>query len=341
MSRRLLLRVTAIAVLLLALLLLVGPFLVPVPPTAASAAPEELAGPNSRFVDVPFAGDTLTVHYEEAGEGEPTLMLLHGFASSTYSWREVLSALGESARTIAFDRPAFGLTERPLPETWQGDWQSENPYRPGAQGELTAGLLDQLGIDKAVLVGNSAGGSAAMLTALAYPERVEALILINPAVYNSGGRSPLLRWLANTPQMRHLGPLIARQVQGWGLDFARSAWHDPSRLDDTIWAGYQLPLGVADWDRALWEYTAAGTPSDLPARLAELDLPVLVIAGDDDRIVPTAESMRLAEELPNAQLVVIPACGHVPHEECPQAVLDAVHEFLTSLGAAKGSLLGS
>jgi pimeloyl-ACP methyl ester carboxylesterase len=335
MSRRLLLRVTAIAVLLLALLLLVGPFLVPVPPTDARAAPVELAGPNSRFVDVPFAGDSLTVHYEEAGEGGPPLVLLHGFAASTYSWREVLGALGESARTIAFDRPAFGLTERPLPETWQGDWQSQNPYRPTAQGELTVGLLDQLGIDKAVLVGNSAGGSAAMLTALAYPERVEALVLINPAVYNSGGRSPLLRWLANTPQMRHLGPLFARQVQGWGLDFARSAWHNPSRLDGTIWEGYQRPLQIADWDRALWEHTAAAAPTGLPDRLAELNLPILVIAGDDDRIVPTADSIRLAEELPNAQLVVIPSCGHVPQEECPQAVLDAVRTFLTSLPPVK------
>jgi pimeloyl-ACP methyl ester carboxylesterase len=75
--------------------------------------------------------------------------------------------------------------------------------------------------------------------------------------------------------------------------------------------------------------------------LAELDLPVLVIAGDDDRVVPTAESIRLAEELPNAQLVVIPACGHVPQEECPQAVLDAVQTFLSSLPVPPGPSTGS
>ena len=98
-----------------------------------------------------------------------------------------------------------------------------------------------------------------------------------------------------------------------------------------MWAGYQKPLQVANWDRALWELTASNEPSGLPARLAELDLPVLVITGDDDRIVPTEQSIRLASELPDAELVVVPACGHVPHEECPQAVMQAIEAFLANL----------
>jgi pimeloyl-ACP methyl ester carboxylesterase len=69
----------------------------------------------------------------------------------------------------------------------------------------------------------------------------------------------------------------------------------------------------------------------LDKRLSELKLPVLVITGDDDRIVPTQSSIRLAGELPNARLVVIPNCGHVPHEECPQAFMQAVAEFLNSI----------
>ena len=102
-------------------------------------------------------------------------------------------------------------------------------------------------------------------------------------------------------------------------------------MTDAIWEGYQKPLQAADWDRALWEMTAASAPSGLPARLAELTLPVLVITGDDDRIVPTEQSVKLANELPNAELVVVPACGHVPQEECPQVVLDAIQTFLAGL----------
>jgi pimeloyl-ACP methyl ester carboxylesterase len=331
MSRRFFLRVAIVVALLLIVLALFGPFLVPVPPLTGMSASAALAGPDSRFVDVPYAGDTLTVHYEEAGEGEPALLLLHGFAASTFSWREVLPALGEWGRTVAFDRPAFGVTERPLPESWQGDWTTQNPYTAQAQADLTVGVMDQLGIDRAVLAGNSAGGAVAMLTALEHPERVKALVLIDPAVYSGGNPVPGLRWIFNTPQMRHLGPLISRQIQGWGLDFARSAWYDPAKITDEIWAGYQKPLQMADWDRALWELTAANAPSGLPDRLAELTLPVLVISGDSDTIVPTELSVRLSEELPNAELVVVPACGHVPHEECPQTVLDAIQAFLTGL----------
>ena len=91
---------------------------------------------------------------------------------------EPFSQLGT---VIAFDRPAFGLTERPL------EWEGQNPYSPEAQVELVIGLLDHFGVDQAILVGNSAGGTIAMQAALTYPERVSALVLVDPAVYNGGG----------------------------------------------------------------------------------------------------------------------------------------------------------
>jgi pimeloyl-ACP methyl ester carboxylesterase len=316
-----------ILLILLAILLLVvavGPFLVPVPPLENTVPPRELAGPDSRFALV----DGLEVHYEQAGQGSPALVLLHGFAASTFSWREVIDPLAESATVVAFDRPAFGLTQRPLP----GQWQGQNPYSPEAQVDLTLGLMDELGIDRAVLVGNSAGGSVALLTALRQPERVQALVLVDAAVYGGGSRFPAwLEPLLRTPQARRLGPLAVRAIQDWGLDFGRSAWHDPSKITPEIWEGYTRPLQAQDWDRALWELTVASHDLDLGQRLDEVGMPVLVITGDDDRIVPTEQSLRLAAELPDAQLVVIPDCGHVPHEECPAAFLEAVRAFLADL----------
>jgi pimeloyl-ACP methyl ester carboxylesterase len=188
--------------------------------------------------------------------------------------------------------------------------------------------MDALGIERAVLVGNSAGGTLAILTALTYPERVEALVLVSPAVYVGGGTPAWLRPFLNTPQMRHLGPLLARQIQDWGVDFARSAWHDPEKLTPEIWEGYTKPLRAENWDRALWEVTRASRPLGLETRLGEVRVPVLVITGDDDRIVPTQQSVRLAGEIPGAQLAVIPECGHVPQEECPGPFLEAVEAFL-------------
>jgi len=178
-------------------------------------------------------------------------------------------------------------------------------------------------------VGNSAGGTVSALTALRYPERVPALVLADPAIFQ--GSSPA--WfgvLARTPQMQRLGPLMARQIQKWGRKFGESAWHDPSRLTDEIWQGYTKPLQAENWDRALWNLTAASGPTGLGEQLDRLQMPVLVLTGDDDRIVPTKQSVRLAGELPNAELVVFPNCGHVPQEECPDLFLEAVEKFLAS-----------
>jgi pimeloyl-ACP methyl ester carboxylesterase len=300
------------------------PLLIPVAPLEDVVPPRQLADPDSRFLPV----NGLAVHYKEQGEGELALVLLHGFGASVFSWREVMAPLAELGRAVAFDRPAYGLTERPLP----GEWEGENPYSPDAQVALTVGLMDALGIDRAVLMGNSAGGTVAMRTALAHPERVTALVLVDPAVYGTGGMVPRwLRPLLDTPQMRRLGPLIARRIRSWGLDFARSAWHDPALITDEVWEGYLKPLKAQDWDRALWESTRAARPSDLRERLGDLNLPVLVVTGDDDRIVPTERSVQLAAELPDADLVVIPTCGHVPHEECPGPFLGAVVPFLERL----------
>jgi pimeloyl-ACP methyl ester carboxylesterase len=319
-------RILLIMVALLVLVLLVGPFLIPVVPPANTRPPRELAGSDSRFVQL---GD-VEVHYQETGTGDQALILLHGFAASTFSWREVvepLARMGTGYRVVAFDRPAFGLTSRPLPE----EWTSGNPYSPEAQVELTIALMDTLGLDNAILVGNSAGGSVAMAVALRYPQRVAGLVLVDPAVYTGGRRRSWLLPLLRTPQMRRLGPLLVRNIQEWGEEFGRSAWHNPDLITPEIWEGYRRPLQADNWDRALWEFTVAPRSLHLPDHLAQLQLPTLVITGADDRIVPTEQSVRLAGELPQAALVVIPNCGHVPHEECPEPFLTAVQAFLAAL----------
>jgi len=320
--------IVLIIIIVLLLILLVIPLLIPVPPLEGTVPPEQLADPDSRFVDV----NGLRVHYKIAGQGEPALVLLHGFGASVFSWREVMEPLAESlaseiSTVIAFDRPAFGLTERPLP----GQWEGESPYGAEAQVELTVGLLDALGVEQAILVGNSAGGTIAMLTALTYPQRVQALVLVDAAVYAHGGLPSLVRLLASTPQMQRIGPLVARRIRGWGIDFARSAWHDPSKMTAEVWEGYLKPLQAENWDRALWELTRSSDSHNLDERLAEIRMPCLVITGDDDRIVPMEQSIRLADELPDAELVVIPDCGHIPHEECPEPFLQAVTDFLGGL----------
>jgi pimeloyl-ACP methyl ester carboxylesterase len=316
-------RILLIVLASLLVIVLVGPFLVPVPPAPGTVPVQQLADPDSQFVEI----NGLSVHYKMLGQGTdgPVFVLLHGFGASLFSWHAVMEPFSQYGTVIAYDRPAFGLTERPM--TWTG----QNPYSPQASVDLLLGLLDHFNVKKAILVGNSAGGTVAMQFTLQHPDRVQALILVDPAVYEGGGGPAWLRPFYNVPQINHLGPLFVRSIQKSGLDLIRMAWYDPAKITQATWDGYTRPLKADNWDRALWYFTAASQVSDLPQRLGEFTLPTLVITGEADKIVPTANTIQLADALPNAKLVIIPQAGHVPHEEQPALFMQAVDNFLTIL----------
>ena len=250
------------------------------------------------------------------------LVFLHGFTQTHHHWHRCALLIA-----AACGDPTVRLVDLP----GHGKSSGAGCDDTRAYAEAVIGLMDALGVDRAILVGNSAGGTVATMTALTYPERVQALVLVDAAIYTGGGTPPLLRPLFNTPQMQRIGPLIVRGIRDWGLEFGLSAWHDPEKIPPEFWDGYQKPLQAENWDRALWLLTSSSRQLDLEERLDELTLPTLVITGDDDRIVPTEQSIRLGEALPNADLVVLEACGHVPQEECPEPWLDAVVTFLRGL----------
>jgi pimeloyl-ACP methyl ester carboxylesterase len=312
-----------ITLIVLVLLLTVGPFLVPVPPLEGTVPESALADPDSKFVEV----NGLTVHYKEQGSGDTTFILLHGFGASVFSWHEVMDDFAARGRVIAYDRPAFGLTSRPMPDAWK---DGANPYSMESNVELLRGLMDVLGVEKAILVGNSAGGGVAVALSLRYPQRVDSLILVDPGV--GGGRGeqfpawilPIMR----TPQMRHIGPLLVRRISATGDDTIRLAWSDPSKVTPETIAGYRKPLQSNNWDRALYEFSFAPAYAQLRPQLPDLNLPVLVLAGQDDHIIPVDYITAIAGEIPGAKFVLMPHCGHVPHEECPAAFMQEVETFL-------------
>ncbi|NTV36373.1 MAG: alpha/beta hydrolase [Anaerolineaceae bacterium] len=310
--------------LVIVLLAMVVPMVIPVPALTDTVPAETLADVDSKFKSI----NGVQIHYKIQGSGEPVIVLLHGFGASTYSWRNVVEPLSKIGTVISYDRPAFGLTQRLMP----GEWTGQDPYSSAFQPKLLIRLLDELGFKNAILVGNSAGGTVAVQTAYEFPDRVTGLVLVDAAIYNGGGIPSWLRPLLSLPQADRLGILLTRNIREWGNDFLLRAWHDPTKITPEIMENYRKPLRVANWDWALWQLTKA-EPIAIPVkqRLDTLKLPVLVVTGDDDRIVDTKLSLQLAKDIQGSELAVFKDCGHVPQEECPEQFLPVVSQFIQKI----------
>jgi len=155
-------------------------------------------------------------------------------------------------------------------------------------------------------------------------------VMVDAAVYTNDSDNLFFKLLTSTPQGRHLGPLVSRSFLNNAGSLLDLAWHDPSEITPEMLEGYEKPLKANNWDRALWELTLARKKFDV-SKLGSINIPTLVISGDDDRIVPVEDSVRLSQEIPNAVLHVFPDTGHVPQEENPQEFLEVVLPFIESL----------
>jgi pimeloyl-ACP methyl ester carboxylesterase len=302
-----------------------GPLLVPPPSTADLASPRELADPDSRFATL--AG--LEVHHKVAGTpSAPAVVLHHHFYGNVFTWRHVLDGLADDHHVAAFDRPGFGLTERPPRDRW-GD---QHPYTRRAAAGITLDLLDHLDADDAVLVGSSAGGTTALETYALAPERVRALVLISPAITGDVGPPPAVRPLLRSPQARWIGPRVVERLAGEiTLERIARSWHDPTRATDDDLDAYTRPLRVEGWPRGFVDLFGAEPPPDLTSLLPRIDVPTLVVSGASDRVIAPRWNRRTAAAIPDARFEVLPDCGHTPQEECPEALLEVVRGFLADL----------
>ncbi|MFZ2413461.1 MAG: alpha/beta hydrolase [Candidatus Cryosericum sp.] len=312
-------RAFALTLAALLVLLTYGPFLVPVRP-CQGRTPYELADPDSKFVYV----RGIWLHYKIYGQGKPLFLLLHGFGSSTFTWDRIAPALAQFGTVVAYDRPGFGLSQRPL----QKDRHGYDPYDATEQAQLALELKHTLGFEKAVLIGNSAGGGVALDMALKYPQAVQAMVLVSPAVSSSSGSSRFLKSLIHTPQVQHLGPLLVRALVPRMQSLVKTAWHDPVAMPSDVIPACQKPLTASNWDAGLWYVTSAPGQLDLWDQVSSIQEPALVVHGNDDRIIPQSDSKRLVSLNSRFTFVPLEELGHVPQEEGPQAFLEIVLPWL-------------
>jgi pimeloyl-ACP methyl ester carboxylesterase len=302
------------------LAVLILPFLLPSDSSGTKTA-AEAAGPDAAFIEL--AG--LQVHVERqtfTGDCDcvpPLIVLMHGFGASTFSWREVLRPLGEYGDVISYDRPAFGFTERPT------EWGEINPYSFKGNLALLDELLEKYGKSRRViLVGHSAGGQLAAEFARQNPAKVNSLILVDPAILTTGGAPDGLDWFFKVPQIAKLGPILVSSIASSGDEVIRQSFYDQSKLTKDIFDGYHRPLQVRGWEQAFWNFATAPKTNDLAQNLQNLKLPILLITGSSDTIVPTSDTVRLNGLLKGSKLDVIEKSGHLPHEEQPSSFLGSI-----------------
>lgn len=272
--------------------------------------------PEGQFVEV----DGVRLHYVERGQG-PAVLLIHG---NNVWWRDFLASglidvLARDHRVISFDRPGFGHSERPRDRLWT----------PSAQARIIAAAMLRLGVARSAVVGHSMGSVVALALALDHPEQVRTLALL------SGYHFPKLRLdaLMTAPvALPLLGDVMRYTVTALSaramLDGAVKQMFAPRDVPADFMPVLSREMLVRPIQlRANAEDAAFMMPAarDLSERLDELQMPVTIIAGEDDTIVDMeAHSKRLHEALPGSRLVVVPGAGHMVHYVAQHQIAEAV-----------------
>lgn len=280
---------------------------------------------------------------EAGGPGKFAVVLVHGFGGGVFSWRHVSSLLARQlgCTVMAFDRPGWGLTSRPRRKDWE-DKNLPNPYELESQVDLLISFCSEMGLHSVVLVGHDDGGLLALkaaekLRTYGGDRKVEVKGVVLIGVSLSREVIPAFaRILLHTPlRKKHMvRPLLRTEIT---QVINRRAWYDATKLTTEILNLYKAPLFVEGWDEALHEVGRLSFSTVLPSkRAADLlrsveDLPVLVVAGSEDALVSVKSAQAMASKLVNSRIVTISGCGHLPHEECPKALLSALSPFISTL----------
>ena len=274
------------------------------------------------------------IAYVEAAGAGPVLLLVHGMGSSSRTWDTVVPLLTDGgAHVVVVDLPGHGRSGK-----GRGD------YSLGALASTLRDLLDHLGHERAVLVGHSLGGGVALQFAYQYPERCEGLVLVA-----SGGlgreASPLLR-AASLPGAELVIPVISHPrsvsaIAGAGRLLSRLRG-TPTFPDDAIVTLTEL----ADADtRAAFLATlrsvvdVSGQRVSALAKLASAaHLPILVVWGDRDAVIPCEHGRQAVAQLPNGRLTIFPGAGHEPHRHDPERFAAILMEHAVTVGGRRSEL---
>ena len=297
------------------------------PDTDRDAMLAKYGGERARFAD---GADGLRVHWRDEGCRDcPAIILLHGSSASLQTWEPLVQRLGPTHRIITLDLPGHGLTG-PHPR---------DDYSAHGMFEAVDAVARAAGLDAFALGGNSMGGWVTWRYALENRDRVTALVLIDAA------GMPAREGEARPPS--NIGFRILRSPVGRFLGERITPRFLVRRsLEQTLFDKEQVTDAMVDRYWELLRYPGnrratvlrATTPREpsLAERIGEIDKPVLVLWGKEDRLISVSAASTFKERLPQAEIVILDGVGHIPMEEAPDETAAAIGAFLTT--AASGDV---
>jgi pimeloyl-ACP methyl ester carboxylesterase len=264
------------------------------------------------------------IGYRMEGAG-PALLLVHGMAGSSATWRAVMPALAAEHLVVAPDLLGHGESAKPL-----GD------YSLGAYASGLRDLLGALGVGPVTVVGQSLGGGVAMQLAYQHPELVERLVLVD-----SGGLGREVSWilrLLTLPAAEYVMPLVfpgfVRDAgEAAGRAFARIGIRAPQLAE--VWQAYSGLTDTSSRQAFVRTLRAVIDPGGQSVSASDrlylaAGMPTLIMWGDRDPIIPVAHAYAAHAAMPGSRLEVFEGVGHFPHVECPDAFVAALLDFLAT-----------
>lgn len=258
------------------------------------------------------------INYVEAGSG-PNVILLHGLGGDTTNWMLTIPALAKNYHVWVPDQIGFGQSDKPLIN-----------YRVGTLVEFLNGFCKQVGIGKAAIVGNSLGGWTAAAFALAYPDKVEKLVLVDAAGYSPE------RWggpKLDRKEMMRLNPATPAALK----ETMKVVFHNQAMLTDAMieqMFAAKLKRGDGYTINQFIESILRGEDL-LDGKVKNIKAPTLVVWGRNDGLTPLAMGEAFAQDIPGAQKAYLDQCGHVPQIECSNAFSQALLKFLAGNSTAQ------
>lgn len=274
---------------------------------------QKLADPNGAFIEI----DGQQMYYvHQAGAGE-TILLIHGFNESTITWQDTLPAL-TGYNVYALDLVGFGLSEKGL------DANLSHP----AQAERIARFMDVHHIEKAHFIAHAMGANVVLHFALAYPDRVDSLILAN-ATLQTASTAAMPEFVLDIPSFKRWARVLLRWIIPATTETQLlSAAEKDEMITSELVQAYDRTLSTKDWDLSLLGMVRDSAFNTLPANFDRLDLPILFLWGAEDGWISPKIGQQFAQDFPDADYVEIEAVGHLPMHESPDEFNRRVLAFL-------------